>query len=95
MSLYIVFWNTDKSSYQLFCAKKITELFEKVKDKEIFLLSCIEVFNTKWSKIDFLRIDKYFMLMDQIYACFFNKCLEKQRFKVIIKEFTLLYNIFH
>lgn len=36
------------------------------------MIACLEMFNSKWEKIDFLRLDKYIMLLDIIYEKFFS-----------------------
>lgn len=34
--------------------------------------AALKEFNSKWFKIDFLRLDKYIMLMDSLYEKFFS-----------------------
>ena len=36
------------------------------------MIACLELFNSKWEKIDFLRLDKYIMLLDIVYEKFFS-----------------------
>lgn len=81
-SIFFYFWNTDKPAIQKAAAEGIANLFSSVKDKDNFILSCVVCFNSKWSKIDFHRMDKYIMLMDTLYERFFSYCLTKEKYKV-------------
>jgi hypothetical protein len=47
-------------------------LFDYTYNIEYFMIACLEMFNSKWEKIDFLRLDKYIMLLDIIYEKFFS-----------------------
>lgn len=85
-SIFFYFWNTDKPAVQKAAAEGIASLFSSVKDKDNFILTCIVCFNSKWSKIDFHRMDKYIMLMDTLYERFFNYSLSKGKFKVRINK---------
>lgn len=82
-ALFYCFWNTDKSIVQKASATQIANLLYSIKDKSNFLLSCFDSFNSKWSKIDFLRLDKYIMLMDTVYSLFYNYVSSKGKFKYI------------
>lgn len=82
-ALFYFFWNTDKSIVQKASATQIANLLYSIKDKSNFLLSCFDSFNSKWSKIDFLRLDKYIMLMDTVYSLFYNYVSSKGKFKNI------------
>lgn len=68
----IDFWNTDKQATQRRCADLIANLFDVTLHIEYFFLSALETFNSKWSKIDFLRLDKYAMLLDTLHQKFFS-----------------------
>lgn len=70
--LILDFWNTDKQHVQVNSANLICSLFDNCLHINLFLNACLEIFNSKWAKIDFLRLDKYKMLMDKIYAKFFT-----------------------
>ena len=85
--LFYYFWNTDKPTVQKTSAEFIAKLFVSVKDKDNFILACLDSFNAKWSKIDFLRLDKYIMLMDTIYNKFFSYCFENKKYKKVKKLF--------
>jgi hypothetical protein len=44
----------------------------------------------KWTSIDFLRLDKYIMLVQTVLANFLNKCLELGNFKNLFIVFDYL-----
>lgn len=70
--LFTDFWNTDKQVVQIRSAKLICNLFDNTLNIEYFMICALEEFNSKWPKIDFLRLDKYIMLMDSLYEKFFT-----------------------
>jgi len=82
-AIFYFFWNTDKPIVQKASATQIANLLYSIKDKSNFILTCFDSFNSKWSKIDFLRLDKYIMLMDTVYALFYNYVLLKKKYKLI------------
>ena len=57
---------------QIKSAQLIANLFDYTYNIEYFMIACLETFNSKWEKIDFLRLDKYIMLLDIIYEKFFS-----------------------
>lgn len=81
----------DKPVNQKNKAEEIAFLINKVRDKDLFLLVGVQVFNTKWPKIDFFRIDKYIMLMDTIYRQFYSYCAKKNKFNVRFILFIIIY----
>mmetsp|Transcript_18766 Transcript_18766/g.19439 ORF Transcript_18766/g.19439 Transcript_18766/m.19439 type:complete len:789 (+) Transcript_18766:18-2384(+) len=70
--VFYYFWNTDKQVVQQKSAKLISTLLDSTLNIEYFFSTCLEEINKKWSKIDFLRLDKYIMLMDCLYCKFFS-----------------------
>jgi len=74
---YLVFWNSDKSFRQKAQAEQIANFFDYIDESNIekyhvwikcFLLEFIK----KWPKIDFLRLDKYIMLLQTIIRKYFD-----------------------
>ena len=94
-NLYYFFWNCDKSSYQLITAKKISNLIlkkenELINNYEEFIISFIKVFSNKFQSIDFLRLDKYIMLTDQIISFYFSIIQKTNNNKNLINFFKIL-----
>ena len=94
-SLYYFFWNCDKSSYQLITAKKISNLIlikenELINNYEEFIISFIKVFSNKFQSIDFLRLDKYIMLTDQIISFYFSIIQKTNNNKNLMNFFKIL-----
>ena len=94
-NLYYFFWNCDKSSYQLTIAKKISNLIiikenELIFNYEEFIKSFIKVFSNKFQSIDFLRLDKYIMLTDQIISFYFSVIQKTNNNNKIINFFKIL-----
>lgn len=71
-SISLDFWNTDKQVVQKKSAELISSLFDYTLHVEHFMSCALEEFNNKWTNIDFLRLDKYIMLMDCLYNKFFS-----------------------
>lgn len=53
-------------------AEKVCSLLDNTLNVEFSMSCALEVFNLKWSKIDFHRLDKYIMLMDMLYEKYFS-----------------------
>ena len=83
-----MFWNTDKPVNQKLTADNIAlklELFEE-KDTIVKFINCfLTEFLKKWAKIDFLRLDKYIMLVQTVMQKFFDISLELKCLEVLFK----------
>ena len=75
-----MFWHSDKSVYQrdvsLKIAKIVSDLSNKTdcwdgKQKQWFE-ACLYIFNKHWDKVDNFRIDKYLMLVRNIFSAAFS-----------------------
>ena len=79
MLLIVVFWNTDKPVNQKLTADDIALKLDLFGDKKnvivVFVKSFLTEFIKKWPKIDFLRLDKYIMLVQTVMKKFFEICL--------------------
>ena len=78
--LFFMFWHADKSLYQrdvsLKIAKILPDLSSKteswdLKQKQWFE-ACLYIFNKHWDKVDNFRIDKYLMLVRNIFSAVFS-----------------------
>lgn len=59
---------------------------------DIWIHSFIREFIKKYSSIDFLRLDKYIMLTDQIISVYLHACLTKKKYSKINKVIQCLKN---
>jgi hypothetical protein len=81
----LVFWNTDKPVNQKLTADDIAFKLDLFGDKILivnFITSFLTEFTKKWPKIDFLRLDKYIMLVQTVMKKFFEICLESKNLEV-------------
>jgi hypothetical protein len=93
--LHLVFWNSDKSIRQKAQAEKIANFFDYIDESSIekyhvwikcFLLEFIK----KWPKIDFLRLDKYIMLLQTIIRKYFDFNLKNNKFTDALRIFDYI-----
>ena len=83
-----MFWNTDKPVNQKLTADDIAFKLELFGEKDLivrFINSFLTEFMKKWAKIDFLRLDKYIMLVQTVMKKFFDLSLEMKCLEVILK----------
>lgn len=84
---YLVFWNTDKPVNQKLTADDIAFKLDLFGEKSLSVdyVNCfLTEFLKKWPKIDFLRLDKYIMLLQTVMKKFFEICLEMKNLEVLI-----------
>lgn len=92
----LVYWNSDKPSYQKKMADKVANIFydenSKINNENeiIWIKTFFLEFIKKWPKIDFLRLDKYVMLTQTIVNKFFESNLHTQNFENILKIFNIM-----
>ncbi len=80
-----VFWNTDKPVNQKLTADDIAFKLELFGNKNLIVdyIKCfLTEFGRKWPKIDFLRLDKYIMMLQTVLKKFFELCLEIKTLEV-------------
>lgn len=81
-----MFWNTDKPVNQKLTADDIAFKLVLFEDKNL-VVDYINVFLTefckKWPKIDFLRLDKYIMMLQTVMKRFFEITLEQKSLEVL------------
>jgi ribosomal RNA-processing protein 1 len=85
MFFNLVFWNTDKPVNQKLTADDIAFKLELFGEKQLtvdYINSFLTEFLKKWAKIDFLRLDKYIMLVQTVMKKFFEVCLEYKNLDV-------------
>ena len=86
-SIFYSFWNTDKRNYQLQISKQIAGFITSssilINTSQMWIESFINEFSIKFSSVDYLRLDKYIMLADQIISTYLFECLNNKSFKQI------------
>lgn len=91
-----VFWNADKPIYQKRIADKVANIFNEnnlltdIHLYDLWIKNFIQEFIKKWTKIDFLRLDKYIMLTQTVLNNYFDFNLKNQLFSQILKVFDFI-----
>lgn len=102
-SIFYSFWNTDKRNYQLQISKQIAGFITSsssilINTSQSWIESFINEFSIKFSSVDYLRLDKYIMLSDQIISTYLFECLNNKSekcFKQIISYVSYLIERIH
>jgi hypothetical protein len=94
--LNLVFWNSDKPVYQKEMANRVAALFKlEYGSYEIWLKTLLLEFMKKWIDIDFLRLDKYAMLIQTIIKKYLDDCLINEKYSMILEIFNYLSKSHH
>jgi hypothetical protein len=77
-------------------ADKVAELFKlEYGNYELWLKTILLEFMIKWVDIDFLRLDKYAMLINAIIRKYFDDCLVNKKYDMILEIFDYMSKSHH
>ena len=81
----LVFYHSDKPLYQEELAKKISILINEIPmDKShIWIKSLFQVLSKKWENIDYHRMNKFLMLIRQIFIQILKYCSKNSSIEVV------------
>jgi hypothetical protein len=100
----IAFWNADKPVYQRQIAERISKLFiESYSQNEsslktfypLWIKTFLIEFLKKWTQIDFLRMDKYIMLVEAVIKYYLEYNLSHKNFENVKNYFDHVENCVH
>ena len=77
-------------------ADRVAELFKlEYGNYELWLKTLLLEFMKKWVDIDFLRLDKYAMLIQTIIRKYFDDCLSNKKYDMILEIFDYMSKSHH